>query len=267
MVAHTPDWLLERIALNELPASHVAARTRLLAESDGPARLARLEEDSRRTLERFAPAQVAAEVERRRRLQALAAEHATVAHPWFGSLTLGFPVAACLILLVLSASRDLTPETRTLGVSPLEWETVRIKGAARLLVHRQGAREPESLPNHSQAHRGDLLQLSYLSGGRRHGAVVSLDGRGAVTLHFPERLTGSTALKAGEAVSLPHAYELDDAPSFERFIFVTSDSPVDVAAVLEAARRVARQPQTARELRLPLPESLAQTSFTLEKVP
>ena len=97
--------------------------------------------------------------------------------------------------------------------------------------------------------------------------VVSLDGRGAVTLHHPATLNGSTALTPGDAVTLDHAYELDDAPGFERFLFVTSDAPLDVATVLEAAHVLARQPSEARTRPLPLPETLVQTSFTLEKVP
>ncbi|RKH16442.1 ActD-like protein, partial [Corallococcus sp. CA047B] len=40
----TPDWLLERIALGELPPDELAAaRARLDQEPDGPSRLAALE--------------------------------------------------------------------------------------------------------------------------------------------------------------------------------------------------------------------------------
>ncbi|MFP2931254.1 ActD-like protein, partial [Pyxidicoccus sp. 3LG] len=50
----TPEWLLERIALGELPPEELAAaRARLAQEPDGPSRLAALEADSRATLERL----------------------------------------------------------------------------------------------------------------------------------------------------------------------------------------------------------------------
>lgn len=262
-----PQWLLERVALGELPPDALAAaRARLEREPDGAGRLARLEEDSRRTLERHPPASVAAEVERRRaaRTRMDAAREAGQGG-WHG-LSLAMPVAASLALLVLSTQREL-PEPAPVR-APIVWtETGRIKGDAMLRVHRQGASEPELLANHARARRGDVLQLSYVSGGRPHGVVVSVDGRGAVTLHHPATLTGSTALAASEAVTLGHAYELDDAPDFERFLFVTSDAPLDVATVLEAARLLARQPSEARTRPLPLPDTLAQTSFTLEKVP
>jgi hypothetical protein len=176
------------------------------------------------------------------------------------------PVAASLALLVLSTQRELPQPAPTRA--PIVWtNTERIKGDPLLRVHRQGASEPELLANHARARRGDVLQLSYVSGGRPYGVVVSMDGRGAVTLHHPATLTGSTALAPGEAVTLDHAYELDDAPDFERFLFVTSEAPLDVATVLEAARLLARQPSEARTRPLPLPDTLAQTSFTLEKVP
>jgi hypothetical protein len=269
-----PHWLLERVALGELPPDALAdARVRLAREPDGDERLARLEADSRRTLERHPPEAVAAEVERRRAARARAA---TAAEPerggWHG-LSLGLPVAASLVLLFLSTQQELPAPT--VVRAPIVWTTEegrleegRIKGTPMLRIHRQqGEGEPEQLVDHARARRGDVLQVSYVSGGSPHGVVVSVDGRGAVTLHHPATLTGATALTPGEAVSLGHAYELDDAPGFERFLFVTSEAPLDVAQVLEAARELARQPSEARTRPLALPAPLAQTSFTLEKVP
>lgn len=266
-----PHWLLERVALGELPPDALAdARARLEREPDGAARLARLEEDSRRTLERHAPAAVAAEVERRRASRARmdAARQAGRAGQggWHG-LALGMPVAASLALLFLSSQREV-PQAAAPVRTPVFWmDSERVKGDPLLRVHRQGATEPELLDNHAKARQGDVLQLSYVAAGHPYGVVVSLDGRGTVTLHYPATLTGSTALAPGEAVTLDHAYELDDAPGFERFLFVTSFAPLDVSAVLEAAHVLARQPSEARTRPLSLPDTLAQTSFTLEKVP
>ncbi|MBZ4416423.1 ActD protein [Myxococcus sp. RHSTA-1-4] len=269
MALSTPDWLLERVALGELPSDVLAdARARLEREPDGAARLARLEEDSRRTLERHPPAAVAAEVERRRASLARMEAARRPALDGRRDVSLGVPVAASLVLFFLSAGHYLAAPT--LPSSPLAWaDTERIKGTPMLRVHRQGTgeSEPELLADRARARRGDVLQLSYVSGGRPYGVVVSVDGRGAVTLHHPATVTGSTALTSGEPVSLAHAYELDDAPGFERFVFVTSRQPLDVALVIEAARVLARQPSEARLRPLPLPDTLAQTSFTLEKVP
>lgn len=271
MALCTPDWQLERIALGELPSDALtAARAKLEQEPHGLARLARLETDSAETLARHPPEAVAREVARRLRTSARIKAHAArqpESQGWHG-LSMGMPVAACLVLLFLSTQQELAVEPPSLMPVRVElMETVGIKGDARLMVYRQDEGEPELLSDHSPARRGDLLQLSYIAGGRRHGVVVSVDGRGAVTLHHPTTLVGPTKLQSGDAVSLTHSYELDDAPGFERFFLVTADSPLDVSSVLEAARLLARHPTEASTRPLPLPGTLAQTSFTLEKVP
>lgn len=266
--SRTPDWLLERIALGELPPAELAAaKARLEQEPDGRERLARLEADTRETLERHTPVRVVAEVERRR-LQVVRAEVASGRgeSPWrrmLPALSLGVPVAASLAVLFAVSHREPREEPPPLS---LLTESTRIKGDPRLTLHRQGATGPERLTSASRAKPGDVLQLGYHAGGRRYGAVLSLDGRGAVTLHLPESAAGSLELQSGP-VSLPHAYELDDAPAFERFVLVTSDAPFDVNAVLEAARTLARTPTEARHAPLALPASLNQTSVTVKKVP
>jgi hypothetical protein len=57
-------------------------------------------------------------------------------------------------------------------------------------------------------------------------------------LHFPRSPEHATRLSSGGAQLLPYAYELDDAPRFERFYFVTSRQTIDVNAVLESGRRL-----------------------------
>jgi hypothetical protein len=69
----------------------------------------------------------------------------------------------------------------------------------------------------------------------------------------------------GGEVRLPSAYELDDAPGFERFFLIASDRPFEVAPVLEAARALAAQPVAARRASLPLAPGLRQTSLALDK--
>ncbi|MFY0568312.1 ActD protein [Archangium lansingense] len=268
MSQRTPDWLLERIALGELPPEELAAaRARLAAEPGGLERLAKLESDDGATLAMLPPSQVGAEVERRRRVveasRSLSAS--TPSRRWLPAVALGVPVAAGFALLMLFSQRELPEEPRPQQVALLE--TTRTKGLEpKLLIHRQTRGEPELLVDSAQARQGDVLQLSYVSGGRRYGAVLSVDGRGSVTLHAPEALTGPLELKSG-TVSLTSAYELDDAPAFERFFFVTSDEPFDLDALMESARQLAREPERARQEPLPLPPSLSQASLTLNKAP
>ena len=265
--ARLPDWRLERFLLEELSA-HDRAEVEALLTRDPDARegLDALRTDSRRILETYPPARVAAEVERRRRGRELKRRAAAPSHAWAGGarwFALGAPVAAMLAVFVWDASRGLPEDfVSAPPVASVLGETVRIKGDARLWIHRQEAGGAELLSDGAFSRAGDVLQLSYLAADQSHGMVVSLDGHGVVTLHFPAHPGASTALQPGGAVPLSQAYALDDAPDFERFILVTGKGPLDVAAILEAARRL-----TPQDTRLALPEPLRQTSLTLRKGP
>jgi hypothetical protein len=98
---------------------------------------------------------------------------------------------------------------------------------------------------------------------------VSIDGRGAVTMHLPPAGTHAAALKNEPTVLLDQAYELDDAPRWERFYFVTGDAAFDAAPVLQAARDAANghSQQPPPDLALPptVAQSLEQAGFTLQK--
>jgi len=266
----TPDWLLERIALGELPPEELAAaRARLSQEPDGLARLAALEADSRATLERLPPARVVREVEARASgAAALAARREApppsrrLAPAW-GLLV---PALATVALFVLTRPDDRVGDTRPgLTASGGPVETTRIKGLApQLVVHRQAAAGAERLTDGAPAAAGDVLQLAYVAAGRTHGVILSVDGRGTVTLHAPDVGAQAVALAPSGTHTLPRAYELDDAPRFERFFFITAEAPFAVEPVLAAARALAESPD-ARSRKMSLPEDLTQVSFTLEK--
>ena len=96
--------------------------------------------------------------------------------------------------------------------------------------------------------------MRYVAAGKRYGVVASCDARGAVTLHLPETPGQAVALAKDGERALAHAYELDDSPGFERFVFVTADVPFDTELV-------------ARNLKqgTALPEGVATWSITFEK--
>ncbi len=148
-------------------------------------------------------------------------------------------------------------------------EPVRIKGLApRLRIHRKRGGTIEELTDGAVAHAGDLVQISYMAAGSRNGVVVSLDGQGVVTLHHPARPDAAPSLVARGQHALDHAYELDDARSFERFVLVTSgDQAIDPETVLAAAERLAKRGPAARHSPLPLPDPWHQSSVTLRKRP
>lgn len=168
-------------------------------------------------------------------------------------LVLGGLVAACALLLFL----------RVPGDPPSE----RAKGQAmELRVYRQRGAEVERLVEGAQVAPHELLQLAYLRDGHSHGVLLSIDGRGAVTLHYPHSRTDSTELASGSGEQLlERAYELDDAPAFERFIFVGAEGPLSVDEVLAAARALSADPVRARGEALPLQTPNQQRWLLLRK--
>ncbi|SEU00788.1 ActD-like protein [Stigmatella erecta] len=259
----TPDWLLERIALGELPPEELAAaRARLAEEPDGAARLAALEEDTQRTLAQHPPGRVAREVEARAarasRPRPLP-EQAPRWRPWMPALAL-VPVLAAVFLMVRPG-----PAQPVTGPGEPLAEVTRVKGMKpQLGLHRLGAAGPEPLAEGARAAARDVVQVSYVAAGHRFGAILSLDGRGAVTLHAPEHGLESVPLAPSGTHVLPHAYELDDAPAFERFLFVVSDSPFSLEGIAASARALAAS-EGARTAPLPLPVGFQQVSFLLKK--
>jgi hypothetical protein len=86
-----------------------------------------------------------------------------------------------------------------------------------------------------------------------------------LTLHFPASDGAPSQLRSEEQTVLDYAYQLDDAPGFERFFLVTSNRSLSVAEVLAAARRLASDPRQARQGSLELRAGLEQWSVLLDK--
>jgi len=151
---------------------------------------------------------------------------------WAGGLTAVLvPAVAALAVVALQ------PDAEVVEPEPLE---NRAKGLRpSLVVHRQVGDSEEILAAGAVATEGDVLQLAYVPGDATHGVVVSIDGNGSVTLHHPASIGGDTRLQRGGEARLPHGYQLDDAPSFERFFLVTDDQPVSVQGVLDAVEALA----------------------------
>jgi hypothetical protein len=254
----TPDWLLERLALGELDAAAAAdVRGRLAAEGrDADAELAALAASNREILEAHPPARIAAAVRAR-------ANAARPARRWLAIAPLVLAGAAAVVLV---ARPHRTTSTTTTGTDEVGLEDATPKGPAALGVYRHRADGDERLSDGASAAPGDLLQLTYRAGTDRFGVLLSIDGRGHVTLHWPDTgESAATRLSGKGEVRLPSAYELDDAPGFERFFLVTAEAPFAVATAADAARALAAKPDAARITALALPADLHQLSLTLAK--
>ena len=209
----TPQWLVERLAANDLPAQEAAeVRARLEAEG-GLGRLADLETSNRQLLEQHPVAT---------NIKAMSARRATPSR------------RAWLLVPALAVVAIAFWPTAVHSPEPVD-DVTRIKGLTpRLLVHRQTGAHVELLADHRQASEGDRIQVGYVAAGRRFGAIISIDGRGHVTQHWPEGGSESAALAPSGEVTLPHAYVLDDAPGFERFVLLSSDTAFSLQPFLSA---------------------------------
>ncbi len=246
-----PDWLVERAALDDVPPASRERIAALRAENAAelaahPAAVAVAQIESRIAEE----ARRRAAARRRSRLRAL------------GILS---AATAGLVVVVLVTKARPSGE-HIADTSGSHEEVTRVKGAARLLVFRQAGERAERLEQDALVRAGDVIQLRYNAGGQGYGVIASIDGAGAVTLHHPaseDAPPEATAL-AAKTTALPHAYELDDAPRFERFFFITSDRPVDVQRSLASLRALARRSDSATTA-LALPQGLSQWTVRLRK--
>jgi hypothetical protein len=138
--------------------------------------------------------------------------------------------AAVLLLTAGTLLLQQQPEERTKGLSP------------QLHVWRKTAADPQALAEGAVVKAGDVLQVGYVTAGSRYGVIASLDGRGNVTLHLPAKESAEPRLsKHAGTIVLETAYELDDAPGFERFFLVTSDERIETAAVLQALKSLSAE--------------------------
>lgn len=267
-----PDLVLERLAKGELPPEE-AARVRAQLGDEADATLAELARDDAEILAATPPAMVAAEV--RRRLARGGAEvRASTAVRWW--VPAGALLAAGALAWWFAQMPGTQREPGGDGDVPRIHESAddgtelpevtRIKGDAVLTIERLGERGPERVHDGDEARAGDRVQLQYRASDREQGVIVSIDGRGVATLHFPDAVDASPTLRGNGTVALDHSYELDDAPGFERFFFVTAAPGlrVRVDRVVQAAEALARSPGAATDS-LALPDGYEQRSLSLRK--
>ena len=216
------DYQLERYLLREGTDDELAALDRRVADDPELAqRLAALERSNEELHQRYPPEWMRGQIE----LKLKRAQGRRVQRTWSGYRLWAVPAVA-LILAVVAVPTLLDDQETS------EAPATRIKGGEqepRLLVFRKLASGAERLQDGALARNGDLVQLAYRSGGLQFGAILSVDGRGTVTQHLPT--TGTRAVPLAAQDTLDVAYELDDAPRWERFYLVAADRRFGLAAV------------------------------------
>lgn len=254
------DLQLELLALGALPeAEKRALRDALAQDSGAQARYEALAASNAALLREFPVDKVSAEVARRVRVADAVQDAAPRRLLWariFASPLIWATVLVCAIAtFVVLAPQDKYPAG------------VRVKGGPHLVVHRVFADSAEQLAEGDVAREGDRIQLSVAGAELRYVVVLSVDGNGLVTLHFPrpgdKRMLGADV----EPTSLPTSYELDDAPEFERFFLFTAQDPLDLDDLLERVRAAGSDPNTlGSDAFDELAEGVTQSSFLLRKV-
>ncbi len=261
--SRVPDLQLEQYALGELPGNERAAIEGALAADEGlRARLAELRRSDEEILREAPPAEIAAAI-RRRMLSALPSTSSPrpsrLAHRPLASFA--FPAAAALLVLAgtVMARGFFFPSTVELS---------RPKGGTPgISIYMKAPSGPKELRDGDLASAGDVLQIKYGAGGTGYGAVFSLDGRGTLTGHLPAPGgpdARSPRLEAGGA-SLASAYELDDAPGFERFFLIYSPAEFKLSVAVDALRGLASSGGLAATGSLSLPAGLEWKSLLLRK--
>jgi anti-sigma-K factor RskA len=273
------DFCLERFVLGELSPEE-AAETGQTFASDPRVRMAvdGLEASNREILQRYPAAAFktgllvrmrAAEEEapgqRRRRLFPAARADSWRKILAFASAAAVLVFLAVLILPSVKRLSNASSSGPDVERTVVKGETTLDLSKTQLLVYEKRGDRTMTLADGNVVGAGALLQLAYVASGEPHGVIVSIDGAGGVSQHFPLDKGGSTLLFLNRRSLLPNAIELDDAPGFERFFLVTSKKPIDVETVLAKAAELARDPQRARNSELDLPAGLKQRSVLILK--
>jgi len=241
-----PDVLLERFRLGELPpreADRIADRIR--ADPTLHNRLDALDRSEKELRGSGALDAIAAGVRGRLDAGRHTAAPRRSASYWIVPVLAAATIAIAILTRMPSAPRR-DADDRIKGLRPA------------LTLYRRTPSGSETLADGAVARRGDVVRVGYRAAGRAYGVIFSVDGRQTVTMHLPPQGDRASPLVHEPTVLLDRAYELDDAPLWERFYFVAGDRPFDVAPIVAAARRA---PAAA----LDLPRGLEQATFSLQK--
>jgi hypothetical protein len=261
---HTRTWELERYLLGELPPRRMEEIKRLAQENQEIRKeIERLNDSNPEVLKQHPSEIMIPEILKRyeeNKRQARTRERArpvTVKRLLYA----GPVMATALVLLFMVFFRNgATPNyTRIKGEESIDFTKTQI------IIYRKDNSNIDLLKNGYQVHAGDLLQIAYVPAGKTNGVIFSSDGGGVVTLHFPEDISDPSNLKQEKKVLLTSSYELDDAPDFERFFFITAMKEIDVEDIIKQAEALAASLPSAKTGRLELPESFHQFSILLKK--
>jgi hypothetical protein len=255
------DFALEQYRLNELPRAE-ADRVRRMLDTDASlrSRLAAIVRSDEAIAREYPPAWLGSQI------RARAAGRATGVLPPRPITWWAWPLGLATASLALLFTLPVPPPRSNLSSTVSTTDDSRPKGARpALAVYRRTDRGSETMADGAIVRAGDLLRIGYPATTQAYGVILSVDGRGTVTRHLPAN-GGRAALLGHDRLNLLNtAYELDDAPGWERFYFVTADTEFDVEPIMTAARQLATRDLHHPPGRLPLGREFSQAMFLLQK--
>jgi hypothetical protein len=260
-----PDWKLERYLLGELDPGEMDRIRQEIDKNDALGiRLEALRQSDKEILERYPVSRMGRQINRK--LKGAEASSTRI-NTGFRSKFWPMPVVPALaIILLIAILPALFPpnvnETGKVGID----QTIRLKGGgARLVLFRKTESGSERLENGALAREHDLILMQYHAATRAYGVIISIDGNRTINQHMPEEGGLVAPLNQEGAVSLEFAYELDDAPGWEQFYFITSDVPFELETIIQAARYETDNLTDSKPGSLDLPDKFEQFLFTLKK--
>lgn len=243
------DLLLEKYLLQEVTADE-RKKVELLLETDDElkSRLAQMKkENSSFEARSFNPSKSTSSAISKNELSRFLSRLLTLP-------SLGFAVSFCLLILVGANLIYLYPSSE-----------IRFKGeASPLHIYQNKNGNISRLSPNDRVSEGLPVQLSYQVEKESYGMIFSIDGRGRMTILFPEKGNQLAPLEAGKEVFLPSAMLLDDAPDAEIFYLVQFSNQQPMMGIVEKLREVSDR-KMLREGNFSLPDLLSVHVFELKK--
>lgn len=175
------------------------------------------------------------------------------------TIYISFPSLAAAVFLLIILFPSIHPSKKI----PDELESTRIKGLTPYLsIYQKKNSQIAILKPNDSVNLADQIQIGYISAGYPYGVIFSVDGSGSVTLHYPEDVDLPAKLETGnKEILLTSSYQLDDAPDFEKFYFITSHQPLDTKTILAQAKKTA----SSQTVKLGVSQPHELFLFTLKK--
>ena len=205
------------------------------------------------------------DVERKIQLQNAQEEHARTRPSGFSWRLMAGALTACLALLfILPPVFDNGKNPGSSEISTPDEPGIRIKGdTIHLVAHLINMEARTKLVDGDSAKAGDRIQLSIDRAKGRSFVIFSIDGSGVISLHYP--LVGEPVLEERTSFSLPTSAQLDDAPHFEEFYLVSSDTSLNKEEILAKANEAKEQAEFRAAFRSLIPEKVTINSLSLKK--